>query len=209
MRSAAVCVFVWFISFAASAFAQSGRQLVVIVLDPTEQTVPGATVTVEQNGATRQTLVTDANGQAATTSLAAGAYQIKATLEGFTDALPMTARVASNQPTRVTVRLGLPRVADTVTVAGGIDVPAAETAVQHDSITPDGSADDQILQNTIDALAGIGSVVRVDGLRRAACRQRRRFSRSASGRTLSTPSITRPRRRLSKSSRTRNRNRGK
>ncbi len=49
-------------------------------------------------------------------------------------------------------------------VAGGADRPGPDTAVQTASITPDGSADDQILQNTIDALAGVGSVVRVDGL---------------------------------------------
>src|SRR4029077_19641979 len=56
------------------------------------------------------------------------------------------------------------RVSDTVTVAGGTETPAPETAVQTDAITPDGSADEQILQNTIDALAGLGSIVRVDGL---------------------------------------------
>jgi len=159
-----VCVLCWVLCFAGPAFAQSGRQLIITVLDPTEQVVPGVTVTVEQNDTTRQTLVTDAKGQAVSATLAAGTYQIKATLEGFTDATPVTARVAGNQPTRTTVHLGPPRLADTVTVAGSSDVPAAETAVQNDSITADASSDDQILQNTIDALAGIGNVVRVDGL---------------------------------------------
>ncbi len=143
--------------------AQPARQLTVTVLDPTGQAVPGATVTIAQNGAVRQSIVTDANGQASAAP-AAGTYQIAATLEGFTDAAPATVRVSSGQPTRVTVRLGLPRVSDSVTVAGGADTPAPETAVKSDSITPDGSSDDQILQNTIDALAGIGNIVRVDGL---------------------------------------------
>jgi hypothetical protein len=159
-----VCVLCCFLCLAGSAFAQSGRQLIITVLDPTEQAVPGVTVTVEQNGTTRQTLVTDMSGQAVTPALATGTYQVKAALEGFTDAAPVTVRVAGNQPMRTTLRLGAPRVSDSVTVTGGSEVPAAETAVQNDSITPDGSSDDQILQNTIDALAGIGNVVRVDGL---------------------------------------------
>jgi len=149
---------------AAAASAQSSRQLIITVVDPTSQAMPGVTVTIQQGEKTPQVLITDGNGQAATAVGADGTYRVTATLEGFTDAPPMTVRVAGNQPTRTTLRLGLPRVTDNVTVAGGADTPAAETAVQKDSIPPDGSADDQILQNTIDALAGIGSVVRVDGL---------------------------------------------
>ena len=149
---------------AVAAFAQSSRQLIITVVDPTDQAVPGVTVTIEQRGKTPQTLTTDGSGQAVTAVVADGTYRVTATLEGFTDAPPVSVRVAGNQPTRTTLRLGLPRVSDSVTVAGGADTPAADTAVQTDSITPDGSADDQILQNTIDALAGIGSVVRVDGL---------------------------------------------
>lgn len=159
-----VCASFWLLCLSGPALAQSGRQLIITVLDPTEQAVPGVTVTVEQNGTTRQRLVTDMTGQAVTPALATGTYQVKATLEGFTDAAPVTVRVAGNQPLRTTLRLGAPRVSDSVTVTGGNEVPAAETAVQNDSITPDGSSDDQILQNTIDALAGIGNVVRVDGL---------------------------------------------
>jgi hypothetical protein len=109
-------------------------------------------------------LLTDASGRAVSAVLGAGTYKVAATLEGFTDAAPVTVRVAANQPTRVTLRLGLPRVTDSVTVAGGADTPSTETAVKTDSVTTDGSADDQVLQNTIDALAGIGTVVRVDGL---------------------------------------------
>jgi hypothetical protein len=148
---------------AVTAFAQSSRQLIIAVVDPTDQPVPGVTVTLEQNGKTPRMLTTDGTGQVSTT-IAPGTYRVTASLEGFTDAPPVSVSVAGTQPTKATLRLGLPRVSDSVTVAGGSDTPAAETAVRTDSLTPDGSADDQILQNTIDALAGIGSVVRVDGL---------------------------------------------
>ena len=164
MRRSTTFLLFYFIALATSAYAQSGRRLLVTVLDPTGQPVPGATVTIEQTGAPPETLITDGNGQATTSSISVGNHQIKATLEGFTDATPVTVRVAGNQPTNVTMHLGLPRVSDTVTVEGGTSRPAAETAVKNDSITPDGSSDDQILQNTIDALAGIGNIVRVDGL---------------------------------------------
>jgi hypothetical protein len=148
---------------AVPAFAQSSRQLLVTVVDPADQAMPGVTVTIEQNGKAAQTLITDGTGQA-TATMAAGTYRLTATLDGFSDAAPISVRVAGTQPTRTTLRLGPPRVTDSVTVVAGSDKPAADTAVQADALTPDGSADDQILQNTIDALAGIGSIVRVDGL---------------------------------------------
>ena len=156
-------LFAALLTLAGAAAAQSSRQLIVTVLDPTDQSVPGATVTVEQGG-TSQTLTTDGNGQAVAASIAAGSYRLTATLSGFTDSTPVTVRVAGNQPTRATLHLGVVRLSDSVTVAGG-DTPSAEASVKAaDAFTPDGSADDQILQNTIDALAGVGSVVRVDGL---------------------------------------------
>src|SRR5215472_5985741 len=120
------------LSVTAAVFAQSGRQLVVTVLDATEQAVPGVTVSIEQNGTNKQTLVTDGNGQATTSALPAGTYVVKATLEGFTDAQPVTVRVSANQIARATARLGLPRLSDSVTVAGGAERPATETAVQND-----------------------------------------------------------------------------
>jgi hypothetical protein len=159
-----VSVFIVVLCLATVATAQSRPPLIVTVLDPTEQAVPGVTVTIEQNGTSVQTLTTDANGQAVATAVAAGTYRVGASLSGFSDAPAVTVRVAGNQPMRTTLHLGWPRVSDSVTVAGGTDTPAPETAVQTDALTPDGSADEQILQNTIDALAGLGSIVRVDGL---------------------------------------------
>src|SRR5215471_9326791 len=95
-----LAVLLTFLLVPIGVFAQSGRQLVVTVVDPTQQAVPGATVSVEQNGTNKQTLVTDGNGQAITPVLPAGTYVVKATLEGFTDAEPVTVRVAGNQAAR-------------------------------------------------------------------------------------------------------------
>ncbi len=147
----------------AARAAQSTPQLVVTVVDPTGQAVPGATVTVEQEGAAPRVLTTDGDGRASAAALRAGTYRVSATLEGFTEAPPATVRIGA-QPARVTLRLGLPRVSDTVTVSGGAERPATETTVQANVLPPDAAADDQILQDTIDALAGAGNVVRVDGL---------------------------------------------
>jgi hypothetical protein len=163
MRLVVAVAVVALLLVAITAVAQTSRQLIVTVLDPTEQAVPGVTVTVERNGTVVATITTDDSGLAVVPTLAPGTYRVTAALDGFTDATPASVRVAGNQPTRTTLRLGLPRVTDSVIVSGS-DKPSAETAVQADSFTPDGSADDQILQNTIDALAGLGSIVRVDGL---------------------------------------------
>jgi len=165
MRLAAAAVAAVVLSLVAvTAVAQTSRQLVVTVLDPTEQAAPGVTVTVDRNGTIVATVTTDGSGQAVAPELAPGTYRVTAALDGFTDATPVSVRVAGNQPARTTLRLGLPRLTDSVIVSGGADKPSAETAVQADSLTLDGSADDQILQNTVDALAGLGSIVRVDGL---------------------------------------------
>jgi hypothetical protein len=147
----------------AAPRAQSGLQLVVTVLDPTEQVVPGATVTIDRDGVTQRTAVTDASGQATFAGLPAGAYRVGSTLSGFSDATPVVARLAA-VTTRTTVHLGMPRLTDSVTVGAGTGTTAAETAVKTSDITADASADQEILQSTIDALAGVGSVVRVDGL---------------------------------------------
>ena len=45
-----------------------------------------------------------------------------------------------------------------------VSVPAGDTTLPTDSLALEGAADDQILRNTIDAVVGIGTIVRVDGL---------------------------------------------
>ena len=54
MRLAVAVVALWLI--AITAVAQTSRQLIVTVVDPTEQAVPGVTVTVERNGAVVATI---------------------------------------------------------------------------------------------------------------------------------------------------------
>ena len=115
---------------AAVAFAQPSRQLIITVVDPTNQAVPGVTVTIQQGENPPQALITDASGQAAAALVADGTYRVTATLEGFTDATPVSVRVAGSQPARTTLRLGLPRVKDSVTVVmtpppGRVGGPAA------------------------------------------------------------------------------------
>ena len=47
------------LSLPVAAFAQSLRQLIITVVDPTDQAVPGVTVTIQQREKTAQTLTTD------------------------------------------------------------------------------------------------------------------------------------------------------
>src|ERR1700688_4111562 len=120
----------------AAPRAQSGLQLLVTVLDPTEQVVPGATVTIDRDGVAQRTAVTDASGQATFAGLPAGAYRVGSTLSGFTAATPVVARLAA-VTTRTTVHLGIPRLTDSVTVGVGTGTAAAETAVKTSDITAD------------------------------------------------------------------------
>src|SRR5262249_29624447 len=131
LRLAATVIFTLFCAIRPAA-AQSAFQLVVTVLDPADQAMPGATVTVEQNGALVLSAVADASGQAVVSAPRAGSYQVKATLDGFSDAAPVSVRLAGAQAVRITVRLGLPRVTDSVVVAGSAESPSAETAVRND-----------------------------------------------------------------------------
>ena len=80
---------------AAAALAQSSRQLIITVVDPTSQAVPGVTVTIQQGEKAPQVLMTDESGQAATAVVADGTYRVTATLEGFTDAPPASVRGGS------------------------------------------------------------------------------------------------------------------
>src|SRR5258708_3348280 len=95
-----LCAFLVLLCLATTAAAQSRPPLIVTVLDPTEQVVPGVTVTIQQNEAPVQTLTTDGNGQALAMGVAAGTYRVRASLSGFSDAPAVTVRVAGNQPTR-------------------------------------------------------------------------------------------------------------
>jgi len=153
-------------SLSATSRAQSLSRVTVTVLDPTELAVPGATVVVARDTTAPLTSTTDSGGMVTFEGLATGTYRASASLSGFSDAAPITVRITRAGTSQVTLKLGWPTVSETVTVGEAADAgaPSQDTTVSKDNLPQNVSDDPAILQSTIDALAGAGSAVRVDGL---------------------------------------------
>src|SRR5262245_11975816 len=121
---ARVLLAVALLTSARVAFAQPASRLTVVVLDPTEQPTPGATVTLERDGTPARLETTDGSGQTVFEALPAGTYRVGATLTGFGDATVSTVRVGRTGTVRVSLMLGAPRLSEAVTVGADVSSPA-------------------------------------------------------------------------------------
>ncbi len=84
--------------------AATGAELSGKVLDAQGQPLPGATVALIQQGQPVQTTWADANGAFAFTSVAAGAYQLRASLDGFGEVTtPVELKETGKQELEVTL----------------------------------------------------------------------------------------------------------
>jgi hypothetical protein len=153
-------------ALSVSSRAQTLSRVAITVLDPTELAVPGATVVLSRDTTAPLTSTTDSGGVVTFEGVATGTYRASASLSGFSDAAPITVRITRPGTSQVTLKLGWPTANETVTVDGGADAGTAsqDTTVSKDQLPQNLSDDPTILQSTIDALAGAGSTVRVDGL---------------------------------------------
>jgi uncharacterized GH25 family protein len=83
MQKRQVVMLLFALSVGPLGGAATGAELSGKVLDAQGQPLPGATVALIQQGEPVQTTWADANGAFAFTSVAAGAYQLRASLDGF------------------------------------------------------------------------------------------------------------------------------
>jgi hypothetical protein len=116
----------------AAAQVFTGR-IDVTVHDSTGAVLPG--VTVEITGPQNDRTITDAQGQAHLLNLPAGTYQIKASLQGFTDYLNRSVPVGAGSVVPLRVTLGVQGVSEQVQVEGGTPIIEPKRQTISTSIT--------------------------------------------------------------------------
>src|SRR5690242_20370451 len=119
-----VPAFLVFCAFAATAAAQVRYgSIVVEVRDASGSAVPGADVTITQQGTnlTRASVTTSA-GQASFASIPPGTYTVRVNLSGFKEFLTTDLVVAEDSIVRVSSTLQVGQVTDTITVSGAAAV---------------------------------------------------------------------------------------
>lgn len=135
---------------AATAFAQgTTSRLVGTVTDATGGVLPGATVTItnEGTGVTFST-VTTAAGAYSFEALTSGLYTVKVEMDGFKTYEARGTRVEIGQPATVNAKLEPGSIAETITVIGATPVVQTSTS---------GNLGTVVEQRTIEALPIVGT----------------------------------------------------
>ena len=127
-------VFVWLLVICFGLVPCAGAQvrygsIVVEVTDQTGGAVPGAEVTVTQNGTSlTRNAVTNETGLATLPTLPPGSYSVKVSLSGFKEFITSGVNVTEDSVVRVGSILEVGQLADTVTVSAGIAVLQTDRA---------------------------------------------------------------------------------
>ena len=120
-RCLGVAVAVAVLAWATAAQAQVSITGIIAgrVVDSTDALVPGATVSLLDEGTgTQKTAVTDADGAFAFRDLNFGTYQITVKLQGFQSAVYNKVVVEAGRTTDLRVRLAVGTIGESITVEG-------------------------------------------------------------------------------------------
>ena len=162
LPSRLVCFAVVSLLLMASSFASD---LTVKVVDPQAAVVAGARVTLYPQHSSTAVAVrtTNAEGTAAFAGLSASMYRVEVLAPGFA---PAIASASVAQETQVTVKLALPKAAETVVVsAERTPLPSQDTGSDTSSLGPDALASTQPV-SAIDTLRFLpGAVISANGRR--------------------------------------------
>jgi hypothetical protein len=125
-------------TFAASAFAQSAGSFRGNVVDTTGAVIPGATVTLVNEGTkfTREG-VTNAQGGFFFASVDRGLYTVRVSLAGFKTYEAKGLRVSANDTIGIDVTLEVGQIGETVEVTAERAVIQTQTGAREGLITPD------------------------------------------------------------------------
>jgi uncharacterized membrane protein len=125
-----VLLTVLFLTLPAGLFGQATQGSILgSVTDPTGAGVPGATVTVKNDGTNFiRTMTTDESGDYRVAGIEPGIYRVTVTATGFKGFEQTRIDLASSQAKRIDVKLEVGEVATTVTVEGGVTQIETETA---------------------------------------------------------------------------------
>jgi iron complex outermembrane receptor protein len=94
--------------------AASAAGLSVKVLDPHQDPIPGATVSLVSRGGERQALAADQSGRCEFSNVSAGEYLVQAEAAGFDASAPRTIQLPANDA--ITITLGVAQIRSTLVV---------------------------------------------------------------------------------------------
>ena len=149
----------------AHLYAQSSSSLTGTVLDPNGMPLPGAAVTVRNEGTDAvQKMTSDGQGKYSFASLPAGSYTIQVDASGFNSSKRNGVQLASGQPTDVPITLELGNASEEITVEASEANSVAAAMAPMDALLEEHSARTEITQafinNYTSPLADYGEAVR-------------------------------------------------
>ncbi len=153
------CLVLFVAVFSMEAQAQAPATLAIEVVDSTGGVLPGAAVSLWDNGTLAADTRTDGNGLA-TLRVPAGSYDLIVAADAF-DSHSRRIDLRGGRASRVRVELALPRISETVTVAAETSNPA-ETVISQEQIGALAN-DPEALNDFIRDLGGPDADVRIDG----------------------------------------------
>ena len=126
------------VAFSATAGAQESASsaIVGVVVDTTQASLPGATVTVTQVGTSAQrVVVTDGEGRFSVPGLRPAIYTVRVELTGFTPAEIKDLTLRNGETVRPTLTLGLGNLSEQITVSSQVPLLQTQSATVGQVIT--------------------------------------------------------------------------
>ena len=145
------------------AFAQGAAttsSLSGVVTDSTGAVVPGADVTVKNNGTAGESrAVTDATGTFTILALPPGAYTVTISLMGFKTVVMPDIQLIAAQPARIKAKMDVGQLQETVTVVGATEIMQTESSSVATTLTTKQIATVPLSsRNTLDFVASLPGV---------------------------------------------------
>jgi len=150
--------------FPAHLYAQSNSSLTGTVLDPNSRPLPGAAVTVRNEGTDAvQKATSDSQGKYSFANLPAGSYTIQVDASGFNTSKRNGVQLASGQPADISITLDLGNASEEITVEASEANSVAAAMAPMDALLEEHSARTEITQafinNYTSPLADYGEAV--------------------------------------------------
>jgi hypothetical protein len=128
----AICVVALLAMTGSLAYGQGGAttsSLTGVVVDSSGAVIPGADIVVKNNATAGESrAVSDATGSFTLPSMPPGSYTVTVSLMGFKTVVMPDVQLIAAQPAKVTARLEVGQLQETVTVTGATEIVQAESS---------------------------------------------------------------------------------
>jgi hypothetical protein len=128
----AICVVALLAVSGSLAYGQGGAttsSLTGVVVDPSGAVIPGADVVLKNNATAGESrAVSDSTGSFTFPSMPPGSYTVTVSLMGFKTVVMPDVQLIAAQPARITAKLEVGQLQETVTVTGATEIVQAESS---------------------------------------------------------------------------------